>query len=177
MEQLVNTQPLIDMIRDTVRYGRDMYPALCKRAEWTVIPMFDFPSSTVIHHLARWLHEQGDDHLFVYDLEMSKGYRLDMRTNDMAQWYHDSGAFETIFFDSHMSWVLYNYYNDFFFVAAPPDVLALFSEGRSVNAMFVKYIHDVEATHEGEYKDHHLSICPPLAYYNAEAVEGEWVTI
>ena len=50
--------------------------------------MFNFPAHSVIKSLTQWLHAHDDDHLFVYDLEMSKGYRLDIQTNDMAQWYH-----------------------------------------------------------------------------------------
>ena len=88
MEQLVNSPSLVDMIRDTVRYGYDVYPTLYKRKKWMALPMFNFPAHSVIKSLTQWLHAHDDDHLFVYDLEMSKGYRLDIQTNDMAQWYH-----------------------------------------------------------------------------------------
>ena len=177
MEQLVNPQPLMDVVRAMLHYGPFVYPTLRKHVGWMVIPMFNFPSSSVIQHLASWLHEHGDDHLFVYDLEVRKGYRLDLQMDELLRWYPKYGAFETAFFDADVNWFLYNYYSDFFLVAGPPEILALFSEGQSIESMFAQYIHDVKDTHEGQYKDCHLSICLPLEYDNAEAVPGEWVSL
>ena len=43
MEQLVNPPSLVDMIRDTVRYGYDVYPTLYKRKKWMALPMDGTP--------------------------------------------------------------------------------------------------------------------------------------